>query len=167
MQEIILQMTVYVGNRYVMQAMAVFDRVASTAADQAAKSHWHPGVEVSRSMCGILVMHADRALARSRRTRVMAVPARKIKSQDKVTINADGEVNLPEEVLRAVDWKEGDRVWVTVFDDEKVMLTKRPADIVAYFAGALTHLYPEPGDIRRFLDEERASWVDFDRRFDD
>ena len=28
MQEIILQMTGYVGNPYVMQAMAVFDRVA-------------------------------------------------------------------------------------------------------------------------------------------
>jgi 4-carboxymuconolactone decarboxylase len=31
MQEIILQMTAYVGNPYVMQAMAVFDRVAATA----------------------------------------------------------------------------------------------------------------------------------------
>jgi hypothetical protein len=31
MQEVILQMTAYVGNPYVMQAMAVFEGVAATA----------------------------------------------------------------------------------------------------------------------------------------
>lgn len=36
MQEIILQMTVYVGNPYVMQAMAVFERVAATFEQPAA-----------------------------------------------------------------------------------------------------------------------------------
>jgi len=43
----------------------------------------------------------------------------------------------------------------------------RGVSIVDYVAGALTHLYPEPGDIQRFLDEERKAWGDFDRRFDD
>ena len=37
MQEIILQMTVYVGNPYAMQAMAVLDRVAATAEPSPAK----------------------------------------------------------------------------------------------------------------------------------
>ena len=36
MQEIILQMMAYVGNPYVMRAMAVFERVAATAEPSAA-----------------------------------------------------------------------------------------------------------------------------------
>jgi len=39
--------------------------------------------------------------------------------------------------------------------------------IVDFFAECLTHLYPNPDDTRRFLDEERASWDEFDRRLDD
>ena len=35
MKEVILQMTVYVSNPYVMQAMAVFERVANAAAQSA------------------------------------------------------------------------------------------------------------------------------------
>ena len=68
--------------------------------------------------------------------------------------------------MREVDWKQGDQLWVTVVDGDRIVLSKRPGDVIERFAGALTHLYPKPGDIRRFLDEERAGWVDFDRRFE-
>ena len=98
----------------------------------------------------------------------MAIPGHKAKNVGEATINPGGDVTLPDDALREVAWKQGDRVRVTIVDGEQIVLTKRPAkDIVERYAGALTHLYPEPGDIRRFLDEERASWVDFDRRFDD
>ena len=97
----------------------------------------------------------------------MTIPAPKISSVRKATINAEGDLKLPDDVLKEVDWKHGDQLWVTVLDDDRIVLSKRPADIVEYFAGAFTHLYPEPGDIQRFLDEERAAWGDFDRRFDD
>lgn len=97
----------------------------------------------------------------------MAIPARQIRSVGQATINDEGDITLPDGALRDVDWKQGDQIRVTVVDGDQILLTKRPDDVVERFAGALTHLYPEPGDIRRFLDEERASWVDFDRRFDD
>ena len=98
----------------------------------------------------------------------MAIPEHNTKAVGEATINAEGDVKLPDDVLREVAWKQGDLVRVTIVDGKQIVLTKRPAtNIVERFAGALTHLYPEPGDIRRFLDEERASWVDFDRRFDD
>jgi bifunctional DNA-binding transcriptional regulator/antitoxin component of YhaV-PrlF toxin-antitoxin module len=97
----------------------------------------------------------------------MAIPEHKTKSVREATVDADGDVKLPDDILREVDWKQGDRVQVTIVNGDRIILSRRPDDVVERFAGALTHLYPEPGDIRRFLDEERASWVDFDRRFDD
>ena len=91
----------------------------------------------------------------------------KLKSAGEVKISPRGAVNLPAKVLREVGWTHGDQLWVTIVDGDQIILSKRPKHIVEDFAGALTHLYPGPGDIRCFLDEERASWVDFDRRFDD
>ena len=86
----------------------------------------------------------------------MAIPARKLKRVAEAMISAEGDVNLPDDVLREVDLKQGDRVWVTIVDGEQIVLTKRPEDIVSYFAGALTDLYPDPEDTRRFLDEGRG-----------
>ena len=42
----------------------------------------------------------------------------------------------------------------------------RGVSIVDFYAGRLTHLYPDPEDTRRFLEEGRASWDEFDRRFE-
>ena len=80
-------------------------------------------------------------------------PVPQTKSVGEAKIDAGGDVKLPDDVLRAVDWKQGDQLWVTVVDGDHVVLSKRPEDIVEYFAGAFTHLYPDPEDTRRFLDE--------------
>ena len=82
-------------------------------------------------------------------------------------IGDDGAVNLPDEVLREVGWHPDDSLIVQIVDGDHIILSRRPKNIVEDTAGALTHLYPEPGDVRRFLDEERAAWDGFDRRFDD
>jgi bifunctional DNA-binding transcriptional regulator/antitoxin component of YhaV-PrlF toxin-antitoxin module len=91
----------------------------------------------------------------------------KLHSVSDVKISARGAVNLPAKLLREVGWKHGDDLWAQIVDGEQIVLTKRPDDIVEYFAGCLTHLYPDPDDTRRFLQEERASWDEFDRRLDD
>jgi AbrB family looped-hinge helix DNA binding protein len=82
-------------------------------------------------------------------------------------ISARGAVNLPARALREVGWKHGDQVVVEIVDEERIVLTKRPEDIVDALAGRLTHLFPSHEDTLRFLDEERASWDEFDRRLDD
>ena len=96
----------------------------------------------------------------------MALPARKITSAGEVTIGTRGDVSLSDDVLRAVGWKSGDRLWATIYGDQ-IVLMKRPDDIVEYFAGCLTHLYPDPEDTRRFLDELRADWDELERRLDE
>jgi hypothetical protein len=45
---------------------------------------------------------------------------------------------------------------MTMVDGDRIVLSKRPEDIVQYFAGSLTDLYPDPEDTRRFLDEGRG-----------
>jgi AbrB family looped-hinge helix DNA binding protein len=80
----------------------------------------------------------------------------KLQSVGEAKISARGAVNLPAKVLRKVGWKHGDQLRMTIVDGERIVLSKRPEDVVEYFAGALTHLYPDPEDTRRFLDEGRG-----------
>lgn len=80
----------------------------------------------------------------------------KLQSVGEAKISARGAVNLPAKALRKVGWKHGDQLWVTIVDGDRIVLSKRPEDVVEYFAGALTHLYPDPEDTRRFLDEGRG-----------
>jgi antitoxin component of MazEF toxin-antitoxin module len=91
----------------------------------------------------------------------------KVQIAGKAKISPNDAVSLPEHVLREVGWKDGDSLVVQIVDGDRVILSRRPEDIVEATAGALTHLYPETGDVRRFLDEERAAWDGFDRRFED
>ena len=90
----------------------------------------------------------------------------KIEAAGQVKISARGAVNLPARVLRELGWQHGDELFVEVVDGDQIVLSRRPDDIVEYFAGCLTHLYPDPEDTRKFLDEERASWEEFDRGLD-
>lgn len=82
-------------------------------------------------------------------------------------ISARGAVNLPARALREVGWKHGDHVIVEIVDENQIVLSRRPDDIVKHFSGSLSHLYPGPEDTQRFLGEERASWDEFDRRLDE
>lgn len=79
-----------------------------------------------------------------------------------VTISGRGVVNLPARALRRTGWRAGDRLFLELVDDQVMILSRRPEQIAEAFAGRLTHLFPDPEDTRRFLAEERASWVDLD-----
>jgi bifunctional DNA-binding transcriptional regulator/antitoxin component of YhaV-PrlF toxin-antitoxin module len=73
-----------------------------------------------------------------------------------VHIDSDGKIRLPADLLADLGWKDGDLLIIGVLDGERIVLSRRPADIAAYFAGSLTDLYPDPEDTRRFLDEGRG-----------
>lgn len=90
----------------------------------------------------------------------MAIPARETGKSNETQVGPEGEVSLPEELLRELGWQPGDRLWVTVVDDDQVILMKRPESVADFFAGAFTDLYPDPEDTRRFLDEGRGYGTD-------
>jgi AbrB family looped-hinge helix DNA binding protein len=90
----------------------------------------------------------------------------KLQAAGRVKIDDSGTVHLPDDVLHDVGWKEGDRLVVSILDGERIILSRRPTDIAAYFAGALTDLYPDPDDTRRFLDEGRGYTDEDDLRSD-
>jgi bifunctional DNA-binding transcriptional regulator/antitoxin component of YhaV-PrlF toxin-antitoxin module len=90
----------------------------------------------------------------------------KLQAAGEAEIDSSGTVSLPTEVLDDIGWKEGDRLVVGILDGERVVLSRRPTDIAAYFAGALTDLYPDPEDTRRFLDEGRGYTDEDDLRSD-
>jgi bifunctional DNA-binding transcriptional regulator/antitoxin component of YhaV-PrlF toxin-antitoxin module len=80
----------------------------------------------------------------------------RLKVAGEAKLGDDGTVSLPDAVLREVGWEHGDTLWIDIVDGGRIVLSRAPNDIVAYFAGALTHLYPDPEDTRRFLDEGRG-----------
>jgi bifunctional DNA-binding transcriptional regulator/antitoxin component of YhaV-PrlF toxin-antitoxin module len=90
----------------------------------------------------------------------------KLQIAETANIGGSGEVRLPETILEELGWKHDDRLLVEIVDGDRVILSRHPSDIVDHTAGSLTHLYPEPGDAQRFLDEEHTAWDGFDRRFD-
>lgn len=75
-----------------------------------------------------------------------------------VTIAGRGVINLPARVLQSTGWAAGDHLYLEVLDDELIILSRKPAQLADALAGRLTHLFPDPEDTRRFLQEERASW---------
>lgn len=90
----------------------------------------------------------------------------KLKSAGEAKISARGAVNLPAKVLREIGWNRGDDVFVDVLDDDRILLSRKPASLAEELAGRLAHLFPGGEDTLRFLDEERAGWEEFDRRLD-
>jgi bifunctional DNA-binding transcriptional regulator/antitoxin component of YhaV-PrlF toxin-antitoxin module len=82
-------------------------------------------------------------------------------------ISARGAVNLPARALREVGWKHGDHVVVEIVDEDRIVLSRRPESLADALAGRLTHLFPSHDENQRFIDEERASWEELDRRLDD
>ena len=77
-------------------------------------------------------------------------------------VSESGEVRLPKVVLDELGWKPDDSLLVTVVDGDRPVVSHRSKDIVAHFAGALTHLYPDPEDTRRFFDEGRGYYDESD-----
>jgi AbrB family looped-hinge helix DNA binding protein len=90
----------------------------------------------------------------------------KVHSAGEAKISARGAVNLPARALREVGWKHGDHVIVEIVDDDHIVLSRRPESLADALAGRLTHLFPSHDENQLFLDEERASWEEFDRGLD-
>lgn len=90
----------------------------------------------------------------------------RIADAGQVKISARGAVNLPARVLRELGWQHGDDLFVEITGEDHLVLTRRPENIVDELAGRLTHLFPNHEDNLRFIDEERASWNELDRRLD-
>ena len=88
----------------------------------------------------------------------------KLEPAGEVKISSRGAVNLPAKVLREIGWQHGDSLFIEVLDDERILLSRKPASLAEELAGRLTHLFPGGEDTLRFLDEERAGWEEFDRR---
>ena len=89
-----------------------------------------------------------------------------IEAAGQVKISPRGAVNIPAKVLRELGWQHGDDLFIEVADGDHLVITRRPENIVDALAGRLTHLFPNHEDTLRFLDEERVSWEEFDRRLD-
>ena len=81
-------------------------------------------------------------------------------------ISPRGAVNIPARVLRELGWQHGDDLFLEIADNDHLVLSRRPENIVDELAGRLTHLFPSHEENLRFLDEERASWEELDRRLD-
>lgn len=90
----------------------------------------------------------------------------KSESAAEAKISPRGAVNLPARVLREVGWQHGDDLFIDVLDDDRILLSRKPESLAEALAGRLTHLFPGGEDTRRFLDEERASWMEFERRLE-
>lgn len=79
-----------------------------------------------------------------------------VQRSDATKINLDGTINLPEDILQRMGWKEGDTLAILLLNGEQMILSRNPRDIAATYAGAFTDLYPDPEETRRFLDEGRG-----------
>jgi bifunctional DNA-binding transcriptional regulator/antitoxin component of YhaV-PrlF toxin-antitoxin module len=76
-------------------------------------------------------------------------------------------ITLPSCVAEGAGWKQGDRLCIEVVSDDLLIVSRQPVNLADALAGRLTHLFPSHEENQRFLDEERASWEEFDRRLDD
>jgi AbrB family looped-hinge helix DNA binding protein len=77
------------------------------------------------------------------------------------TITGKNQISLPAEAVRALGWERGDRLIVTIVDENTVRLWRRPRtgrEWVDMFAGKLGDVFGDHEDTLRFLDELRREW---------
>jgi hypothetical protein len=76
------------------------------------------------------------------------------------TITGKNQVSLPSRGVRQLGWERGDRLLVHVLGHDLLLLSRKPDDPAAYFAGKLGHVFGTHEETLRFLEQERASWDD-------
>jgi AbrB family looped-hinge helix DNA binding protein len=74
------------------------------------------------------------------------------------TVRGEGIIDLPAEVLRALGWREGDRLAVSVVNAETIVLARRAIPTAGELAGRLGHVFGTHEDVMRYLEEERQGW---------
>jgi AbrB family looped-hinge helix DNA binding protein len=83
------------------------------------------------------------------------------KNVGETTITGKNQISLPAEAVRELGWEKGDRLMVTIADENTIRLMRRPRtaeEWVEMYAGKLGHVFGDHEDTLRFLDEERRSW---------
>ena len=80
------------------------------------------------------------------------------KGKPEVTIADENQVSLPEEALRELGWKHGDRLIVSVLGNGTLVLARRPESWHERFSGKMGDVWGDHEDNMRYLDEERATW---------
>jgi AbrB family looped-hinge helix DNA binding protein len=81
------------------------------------------------------------------------------KSVGETTITGKNQISLPAEAVRELGWERGDRLMVTICDENTIRLRRRPRtaqEWVDMFAGKLGHVFGDHEDTLRFLDELRG-----------
>ena len=59
----------------------------------------------------------------------------KLESTVEAKISPRGAVNLPAKVLREVGWQHGDDLFIDVLDDDRILLSRKPASLAEELAG--------------------------------
>ena len=74
------------------------------------------------------------------------------------TITSRGQVTLPARGLRTLEWHTGDHLVVQRLAPDIVLLVRRPASWTESYAGRLTEVFGDDGDVLRYVHGERAAW---------
>jgi AbrB family looped-hinge helix DNA binding protein len=84
-----------------------------------------------------------------------------IRNVGETTITGKNQISLPAEGVRKLGWERGDRLLVTVLDDDTMVLRRRPRsgrEWAEMFAGKLGDVFGDHEETTRFLDELRREW---------
>ena len=76
------------------------------------------------------------------------------------TITGRGQVTLPARGLRALAWRTGDHLLVQRLGEDIVVLVRRPTNWTESYAGRLTGVFGDHGDVLDYVRGERAAWGD-------
>jgi bifunctional DNA-binding transcriptional regulator/antitoxin component of YhaV-PrlF toxin-antitoxin module len=74
------------------------------------------------------------------------------------TLTEDHRVNLPAELLQKLGWQPGDRLTVSTYANDTVVVMRRAKSGWNGKAGQMGDVWGDHEDNMRYLDEERASW---------
>lgn len=83
------------------------------------------------------------------------------KNVGETTITSKNQISLPAEAVRELGWARGDRLMVTICDENAIRLVRRPRsgkEWVEMFAGKMGDVFGDHEDTLRFLDELRREW---------
>ena len=81
-----------------------------------------------------------------------------LKTMGETTITSRNQISLPSKGARGLGWRKGMKLLVKVLDDDTILLMRKPDSYAEAYAGRLGHVFVEPEENRRYLDELRADW---------
>ena len=76
------------------------------------------------------------------------------------TLTSEHQVNLPDELLRKLGWQPGDRLTVSTYANDTVIVMRRAKTGWKGASGQMGDVWGDHDDVARYLQEERESWKD-------